>query len=91
MRDLMIVILLSLLGVSPSPADKRIELKDGGVLVVRKTGDVVHHDAAGNRVRMRDGEPMEAKDGTRYRMKNDSSRRQFSLEDSLNPNRSKTS
>ena len=85
MRELMIVVLLSALSASPSMADQTIQLKDGGILVIRENGDMVHRDAVGNRVRMRDGEQMEAKDGTRYRMRNDPNWRQFLLKGSLNP------
>lgn len=91
MRDLMIVILLGLLSASPFPADQAIELKDGGVLLIRKGGDMVHRDAVGNRVRMPDGELMEAKDGTRYRMHNHPTGRQLTLDDSPNPETSTTS
>lgn len=48
-----------------------IPLKDGGKLVIRKDGTMYHVDAAGKRVRMRDGVAMEGADGTRYMMKND--------------------
>jgi hypothetical protein len=48
-----------------------IPLKDGGKLIINKDGTTYHVDAAGKRVRMRDGVSMEGVDGTRYMMKND--------------------
>jgi len=47
-----------------------IELKDGGKIVMEKGGTMIHVDAAGNRVKMRDGTMMEAKDGSKLMMKN---------------------
>ncbi|MFX9799547.1 CopK family periplasmic copper-binding protein, partial [Acinetobacter baumannii] len=41
-----------------------IELKDDSKVTVQKDGTMVHIDAAGNRVKMRDGVTMEGKDGT---------------------------
>lgn len=52
------------------PEGQVIELKDGGKIVFQKKGTMVHLDAAGNRVRMRDGKIMEAKDGSKVMMKN---------------------
>jgi hypothetical protein len=60
-----------------APAQK-IELKDGGSLVVMKNGTTYHADAAGNRMKMRDDVVMEGKDGTKYLMKNDAVWRQLS-------------
>lgn len=54
-----------------APADQRIDLKDGTVLVIKANGDMKHVDAEGNRVRMRDGKVMVAADGQKYMMKND--------------------
>jgi hypothetical protein len=39
-------------------------------VVVQKDGTMAHIDAAGNRVKMRDGVVMEAKDGSKVMMKN---------------------
>ncbi len=52
------------------PAGQVIELKDGGKIVFEKAGTMVHVDAAGNRVKMKDGKIMEAKDGSKLMMKN---------------------
>jgi hypothetical protein len=60
-----------------APAQK-IELKDGGSLVVLKNGTTYHADASGNRMKMRDGVVMEGKDGTKYLMKNDAVWKQLS-------------
>jgi len=58
--------------VSPSDSSEQtVLLKDGTTLIMRKDGTGYHADAAGKRMRMKDGVMMEAKDGTRYMMKND--------------------
>ena len=46
------------------------ELKDGGRVVVMKDGTMEHYDALGKRVRMKDGQMMDAKDGSKLMMKN---------------------
>ncbi len=51
-------------------AGQTIELKDGGKIIIEKGGTMVHLDAAGNRVRMKDGKVMQAKDGSKVMMKN---------------------
>lgn len=78
MREMVILMLLSVLGAAPQTAAERvIELKNGETLLVRTDGNMVHRDAAGRRVAMRDGEPMEAWDGLRYVMKSDPAWRQI--------------
>lgn len=58
--------------VAPSsPGDQTILLKDGGTLILHSDGTSYHADAKGRRVKMKDGVVMEAKDGTKYMMKND--------------------
>lgn len=58
--------------VHPSDSsDQTILLKDGTTLILHSDGNVYHADATGKRIRMKDGVMMEAKDGTRYLMKND--------------------
>jgi hypothetical protein len=87
MRDFVILILLSALVAPPhSVAERLIELNDGGMLLIRTDGNMVHRDPAGHRVRMRDGESMEAMDGLHYAMKNDPAWRQIIQETSKNPN-----
>lgn len=54
----------------PPAEGQTIELKDGGRIILEKGGTMVHLDAAGNRVRMKDGKVMEAKDGSKVMMKN---------------------
>ncbi len=66
-------------------ADTQVALKGGGRLVLRKDGTTYHEDAAGNRVRMRDGVTMEAVDGTRYVMKNDAVWRTITEKGTLHP------
>ncbi len=62
-----------------------VELKDGGKLTVDEKGHMVHIDAAGNRVKMRDGVVMESKDGTRLMMKNNAIWKQITEKGTLNP------
>lgn len=82
--------LLMLLSLSAFAAEERIkaqtiELKDGSTLTVQKDGAMVHIDAAGNRVKMRDKVVMEGKDGTKYVMKNNAIWKQITEKGSLNP------
>lgn len=62
-----------------------IELKDGSKVTVQKDGTMVHIDAAGNRVKMRDGVTMEGKDGTKYVMKNNAIWKTLTEKGTLNP------
>ena len=62
-----------------------IALKDGGKLIILKNGTTYHTDAAGKRVRMRDGATMEAMDGTRYMMKNDAIWKAITEKGTLHP------
>ena len=65
--------------------EQTIELKNGGKISVERKGTMTHVDAAGNRVRMRDGLAMEAKDGSRYMMKNNAIWKQITEQGTLNP------
>ena len=67
------------------PVERTVELKDGGRVAVQKDGTMVHLDAAGNRVRMKDGQMMEAKDGSRLMMKNNAVWKQISEHGTLKP------
>ena len=62
-----------------------IELKDGSKVTAQKDGTMVHIDAAGNRVKMRDGVTMEGKDGTKYVMKNNAIWKTLTEKGTLNP------
>jgi hypothetical protein len=75
--------------VSVAPSDSTeqvIALKDGGTLVLRKDGTMYHADAAGKRLRMKDGIVMEAKDGTHYMMKSDAVWKQITDKGTMHPN-----
>jgi hypothetical protein len=75
--------------VSVAPTDSTahaIPLKDGGTLILHKDGTMYHANAAGKRVKMRDGVVMEAKDGTRYMMKNDAVWQQITEKGTMHPN-----
>lgn len=62
-----------------------IELKDGGKIVIEKQGTMAHIDAAGNRVKMRDGKVMEAKDGSKVMMKNNAIWQTLAVHGTLKP------
>lgn len=62
-----------------------IELKDGGKIMFEKQGTMVHIDAAGNRVKMRDGRVMEAKDGSKVMMKNNALWQTLAVHGTLKP------
>ena len=64
-----------------------VELADGGAIVVGKDGRTYHTDAAGKRVRMKDGTVMNGKDGTKYLHKNDAIWKQIVEKGTLAPNR----
>ena len=63
-------VILAFAAAAFAAEEQAIELKDGGRVVVQKDGTMAHIDAAGNRVKMRDGVVMEAKDGSKLMMKN---------------------
>lgn len=85
-RRIALLIALAASTVAIHAAEERVVvLKDGGALTIRPNGNMVHVDAAGHRVRMRDGVTMEAKDGARYVMRNDLAWKQFIEKGSLNP------
>lgn len=54
----------------PAGATQTFELNDGGKIFVMKDGTMAHYNAAGNRVKMKDGQIMAAKDGSKLMMKN---------------------
>ena len=64
------ILLLAFAGAALAAEPQTIELKDGGKIVFEKKGTMVHMDAAGNRVKMKDGKVMTAKDGSKLMMKN---------------------
>ena len=64
-----------------------VELADGGAIVVGKDGVTYHTDAAGKRVRMKDGVVMTGKDGAKYLHKNDVMWKQITEKGTLAPNR----
>lgn len=86
-----VIPLLMLLSLSAFAAEERvkpgetIDLKDGGKVMVQKDGTMVHIDAAGNRVKMRDKVTMEAKDGTKFKMKNNALWKTITEKGTLNP------
>lgn len=67
-------------------AEQPIALKDGGQLVIQKTGTMTHTDAKGNRVKMTDGKIMETKDGSKIMMKNNALWQTIAVKGTLHPN-----
>jgi len=64
------ILLLAFAGAAFAATPQTIELKNGGKIVVEEKGTMIHIDAAGNRVKMRDGKMMEGMDGSLLMMKN---------------------
>ena len=64
------VLLLAFAGAVIAADPQTNELKDGGKIVIEEKGTMIHIDAAGNRVKMRDGRVVVAKDGSKLMMKN---------------------
>ena len=64
------ILLLAFAGAALAAEPQTIELKDGGKIVVDAKGTMIHMDAAGMRVKMKDGKVMTAKDGSKLMMKN---------------------
>jgi cytoskeletal protein CcmA (bactofilin family) len=64
-----------------------VALKDGGTIVIDKDGKTYHRDAAGKRVRMKNGAVMEGKDGRKYLHRNDVVWQQITEKGTLAPNR----
>lgn len=78
-----LLMMLSLSGFAAE--DQTIQLKDGGKVMVKKDGTMVHIDAAGNRVKMRNNVIMDAKDGSQLMMKNDAIWKTITEKGTLNP------
>lgn len=57
-------------GTQGRPNERKVELADGGMLVIKADGSMVHEGADGAAARMDDGTVMVAKDGSRILMKN---------------------
>lgn len=69
-KSILPIVLLAFAGAAFAAEPQTIELKDGGKIMIEKSGTMIHMDAAGKRVKMRDGKVMEAKDGSKLMMKN---------------------
>jgi ketosteroid isomerase-like protein len=64
-----------------------VELADGGSILLGEDGHTYHTDAAGKRVRMKDGIVMTAKDGSKILHKNDAIWKQITEKGTMAPNR----
>ena len=93
-----VALLVSLISVSAFAAEPEVkerltvqgnvvQLKDGGWISIDKDGHTYHVDAAGKRVRMKDGVIMEGKDGNKYLHRNDVIWKQITEKGTLAPNR----
>jgi hypothetical protein len=69
----------------PRPAGDVIELKDGGKIVMEKKGTMVRFDAAGNRVKVKNGTVLIAKDDSKVIMKNTATGKTLSEKGTLKP------
>lgn len=90
MRKLLIPMLLcfslsAFAAEDPGKGSPVVELKDGGKVYLQKDGTMVHIDAAGSRVKMRDGKTMEAKDGSKIMMKNNAIWKKITEQGTLSP------
>ena len=69
----------------PAGATQTFELKDGGKVFVMKDGTMAHYNAAGTRLKMKDGQKMMGKDGGNLMMKNNAIWKQLSEHGTLKP------
>jgi Copper resistance protein K len=88
LRNKLLIALLALATALPVYAVKdmeTIQLKDGTTLIIQDDGRMRHVDQRGHAVLMKEGEVMEAKDGTHYMMKNNAIWKQLYEKGTLNP------
>jgi len=64
------ILLLAFAGAAFGAEEQTFDLKDGGKIIVEKSGTMIHMDAAGKREKMKDGKMMTGKDGSMMMMKN---------------------
>ena len=81
------ILLLAIAGAALAADPQTIELKDGGKIVIAADKSMMHLDAAGKRLRMKDGKVMEAKDGSNLMMKNNAIWKTITERGTFNPNR----
>lgn len=82
---LFLVFSLSVFAAEERVTAQTVELKDGSKVTVQKDGTMVHIDAAGGRVKMRNGVTMEGKDGATYVMKSNALWKTITEKGTLNP------
>ncbi len=64
-----------------------IKIKDGTTLIIQTDGKMRHVDQRGHVVLMKEGEVMEAEDGSHYLMKNNAIWKRLYEKGTLNPNK----
>ncbi len=79
------IVLLAFAGPALAAEPQTIDLKDGGKIVIEKSGTMAHMDAAGKRVKMQDGLVMTGKDGGKPMMKNNAIWKTISEHGTLKP------
>ncbi len=79
------ILLLAFAGAAFGADGQTIELKDGGKIVIEKSGTMAHMDAAGKRMKMKDGQVMTGKDGSKLMMKNNAIWKTISEHGTLKP------
>ena len=79
------ILLLAFAGAALAANPQTIQLKDGSTILIEEKGTMAHIDAAGNRMKMRDGKIMEAEDGSTLMMKNDAIWKMITEKGTLRP------
>ena len=79
------ILLLAFAGAALAANPQTIQLKDGGKIVIEKSGTMAHMDAAGKRMKMKDGQVMTGKDGSKLMMKNNAIWKTISEHGTLKP------
>lgn len=86
MKPFVITSLALVLSAPVLAAEERvIELKDGSTVYINAKGEMTMRDSAGHKLFMKEGEPMEAKDGSIFMMKENVIWKKWRQKGTLNP------
>lgn len=88
LRNKLLIAFFALTTSLPALAAKdqeTIKIKDGTTLIIQTDGKMRHVDQRGRVVLMKEGEVMEAEDGTHYMMKNNAIWKRLYEKGTLNP------